>query len=111
MSSLQPVTPAALDRIVKQCLAKEPDERWQTASDLCRELQWIKDGGGQVAIPAPLPVERAKPAWRKLLPWSVAVVLLISAALLAWTHFREAPPAPQPVTRLALALPAGQHLA
>ena len=35
MSSLQPMTPPALDRVVKRCLAKEPDERWQTASDLC----------------------------------------------------------------------------
>src|SRR5215469_16753801 len=33
MSSLQPMTPPALDRAVKTCLAKEPDERWQTASD------------------------------------------------------------------------------
>ena len=31
MSSLQPMTPPALDRVVKKCLAKEPDERWQTA--------------------------------------------------------------------------------
>ena len=31
ISSLQPMTPPALDRVVKKCLAKEPDERWQTA--------------------------------------------------------------------------------
>ena len=36
MSSLQPMTPPALDRVVKRCLAKEPDERWQTASDLAK---------------------------------------------------------------------------
>src|SRR5215469_1071198 len=35
ISSLQPMTPPALDRAVKKCLAKEPDERWQTASDVC----------------------------------------------------------------------------
>jgi len=41
MASLQPMTPAAFDRVIKTCLAKEPDERWQTASDLGRELKWI----------------------------------------------------------------------
>ena len=41
MSALQPVTPAALDRIVRTCLAKDPDERWQSATDLGRELRWI----------------------------------------------------------------------
>jgi putative ABC transport system ATP-binding protein len=35
MASLQPMTPPALDRVVKRCLAKEPEKRWQTASDLC----------------------------------------------------------------------------
>jgi serine/threonine protein kinase len=33
--SLQPMTPPALDRVVKKCLAKEPEKRWQGASDLC----------------------------------------------------------------------------
>src|ERR1700758_1255670 len=31
ISSLQPMTPPTLDRVVKKCLAKEPDDRWQTA--------------------------------------------------------------------------------
>src|SRR3989337_3339234 len=35
ISSLQPITPPALDRVVRTCLAKEPDERWQTARGLC----------------------------------------------------------------------------
>src|SRR5262245_46403316 len=43
ISSVTPVAPAALDRIVKQCLAKDPDERWQSAGDLKRELQWISE--------------------------------------------------------------------
>ena len=42
------MTPPALDRVVKKCLAKEPDERWQTARDLCDELKWIAEGGSQV---------------------------------------------------------------
>jgi eukaryotic-like serine/threonine-protein kinase len=38
MSSLQPMTPPALDRVVKRCLAKVPDERWQSPNDLTNEL-------------------------------------------------------------------------
>src|ERR1700681_2565334 len=43
ISTLQPMTPPALDRVVKTCLAKEPDDRWQSASDLRRELKWIAE--------------------------------------------------------------------
>src|SRR5438445_376261 len=46
MSSLQPMTPPAMDRLVKKCLAKEPEERWQAASDLYDELKWIAAGAG-----------------------------------------------------------------
>ena len=35
--------PPALDRVVTTCLAKDPDERWQTAKDLLRELRWVRD--------------------------------------------------------------------
>jgi serine/threonine-protein kinase len=41
LATLQPLTPAGLDRVVRTCLAKDPDARWQSASDLARELAWI----------------------------------------------------------------------
>jgi eukaryotic-like serine/threonine-protein kinase len=44
ISTLQPLTPPALDRVVNKCLAKDPDTRWQTARDLVDELKWIADG-------------------------------------------------------------------
>ena len=49
VSRQQPLSPPALDRIVRTCLAKDPDERWQSAADLGRELRWIAeaDAGGQ----------------------------------------------------------------
>jgi serine/threonine protein kinase len=34
ISTLQPLTPPALDRVVQTCLAKEPDARWQNAHDI-----------------------------------------------------------------------------
>jgi eukaryotic-like serine/threonine-protein kinase len=43
VSSLQPLAPPALDRIVARCLAKDPDDRWQSARDLALELKWITE--------------------------------------------------------------------
>src|SRR6266851_5487789 len=40
ITQLQPLTPVTLERVVKKCLAKDPDERWQSASDLASELKW-----------------------------------------------------------------------
>ncbi len=70
ISDLQPLTPPALDRIVKQCLAKEPDDRWQTAGDLKRELNWIIEAGSQAGIPAAVAVRRRR---RLKLSWLIAV--------------------------------------
>ena len=41
LSTLQPLTPPALDRLVRRCLKKDPDDRWQTASDVAEELRGI----------------------------------------------------------------------
>src|SRR5262245_42311961 len=41
VSSLQPAAPPALDRIVSRCLAKDPENRWQSARDLALDLRWI----------------------------------------------------------------------
>jgi hypothetical protein len=43
LSSLIPTTPASLDRVVKKCLCKNPDERWQSANDLASALRWSGD--------------------------------------------------------------------
>jgi eukaryotic-like serine/threonine-protein kinase len=50
LSSLQPLTPRALDHVVSQCLAKDPDQRWQSGGDLMRELKWIADIGSTMAM-------------------------------------------------------------
>src|SRR6266851_3484817 len=46
--SIADVAPPALDHVLKTCLAKDPDERWQTARDLKRELEWIANASGEV---------------------------------------------------------------
>src|SRR5438876_937904 len=44
ITQLQPLTPVTLERVVKKCLAKDPDDRWQSAADLASELQWMCTG-------------------------------------------------------------------
>ena len=55
---LQPLTPPLLDHILSRCLAKDPDERWQGASDLTRELRWI-DASGSAGVAASPVAHRA----------------------------------------------------
>jgi len=51
ISQVQPISPPALDRIVKTCIAKDPEDRWQSAGDVGKELKWIAEGS-QVVAPA-----------------------------------------------------------
>src|SRR6516162_9518570 len=52
ISSVKPMTPPMLDHVIRRCLAKELEKRWQTASDVSAELQWIAEGGPQVGLAA-----------------------------------------------------------
>ena len=85
------LSPPALDRIVKVCLAKDPDERWQSMHDLKRELEWMQSAPD--AQPAQAPVRQARP-----IAWIGATAALLLAVLaLAFVHFRESRPAPETV--------------
>jgi len=91
ISVAKPMTPPALDHAIKKSLAKEVDKRWQSAADLAGELQWIAEGGSQGgAAPAPL-VSHHKV--RERLAWSVAALLAVGLAPVAFLHFREKPTA------------------
>ncbi len=49
--TLQPMTPPALDRLVRRCLAKDPDQRWESAHDVADELRWIRQSNGATSGP------------------------------------------------------------
>jgi hypothetical protein len=51
ISALQPLTPQALDHVIQRALAKDPEERWQSAADVKAELKWIATAGNR-AVPA-----------------------------------------------------------
>ena len=89
MASLQPMTPPGLDRIVKRCLAKEPDERWQSANDLANELKWIAEQGSRAAMPAPGTARRKV---REQVAWALAAIALVVATLaIVVLYFRRTP--------------------
>ena len=83
VSTIQPMASPALDRVVRKCLAKSPDDRWQSAGDLLSELEWITETGSQAGIPAPVAAKRSnRERW---LAWIAAglagVLLLVSLAV------------------------------
>src|ERR1700674_5644678 len=51
IGTLQPLTPPALERTIRVCLAKDPEERWQSARDVWSELRWIAEGSSQTGVP------------------------------------------------------------
>src|SRR5215475_3600804 len=53
LKQLQPMTPLVLERVVRKCLAKDPDERWQSATDLASELKWCAESSSPIAAEAP----------------------------------------------------------
>jgi Tol biopolymer transport system component len=92
----KPLTPAAVDRIIKTCLAKDPDDRWQNARDLVRELRWVRRNPGIAA--------GTKAGW---MPWAAAGLLALAVAVV-WRLTGPAI-APQP-TRFRIDPPPGTAL-
>ncbi len=86
ISSLQPLTPPAFDRVVKTCLAKDPEERFSTAHDVELQLKWIAEGGSQAGVPIPVVARRKS---RERLAWAVAGAALASLAVVL-AHFLTA---------------------
>jgi eukaryotic-like serine/threonine-protein kinase len=95
MHELQPLTPPALEHVVKKCLAKEPDDRWQSATDIAEELRWISEAGSQAGVAAPLAARRRT---RERLSWMLHLVTAIVAASLTWGLVERRHKAPRAVT-------------
>src|SRR5258708_13925863 len=111
MSSLQPMTPPALDRVVKKCLRKDRDDRWQSARDVTDELKWIAESGSSAGVSAPTSrVKGIRALGRRELVLGVGTLLLgaVIASLATW-GLKPSPPLQ--VSRLTITLPPGQQLA
>jgi len=99
ITELQPMTPPALDRLIRKCLAKDPDARWQSTADVADELRWITEAGSQVGTPT---VGRARRRIRELLSWG-ATAAMAAIALMMWLLAET--PTPPRLLHLSVTLP------
>jgi eukaryotic-like serine/threonine-protein kinase len=76
ISQLQPMTPPALDRLVRTCMAKDPDERWQSAHDVAAELKWIQGTGSLTGSTAAVLIKTSR---RERILWLGALALALAA--------------------------------
>ena len=104
ISSIQPMTPPALDRVVRTCLEKDPEDRWQTAHDVALQLKWIEEGGSAAGVPRPVATRRRG---RERIAWMVATVAIVAAAALAVIQFMRPAPEPAQSIRFLIDAPPG----
>ncbi len=95
------MTPPALDHVVRKCLEKDPDDRWQSARDVMAELHWIAEGGSRVGLPA---VVMARRRVRERLAWTAFALAALAAATFALAWARRAPQ-PAPLVRFSIPNP------
>src|SRR5262249_3559575 len=108
VSNLQTVAPPELDQLLAMCMAKDPNDRWQSAHDVTAQLKWIveRTSPQRLAPPAGVKVQR-----RQHLTVALVVVLaaiaLVSLGTLAYDRFR---PVAESAVRFSVPLPEGTTL-
>ncbi len=104
ISAVVAVSPPALDSLVRGCLAKDPEERWQTVHDVRLQLEAISEEDGASALPAMITSRR----WlNERGPWALALGIGM-AALLAITQLGRS--LPQTPARFLIAPPGNTTL-
>ena len=89
ISTVQPMTPPALVQVVKTCLGKDPEERFQTVHDLKLQLKWIAEASAsQLAAPAQVRARRV--VQKRTLMTAAAVGWILAAAALAIFFYTRA---------------------
>src|SRR5205807_576463 len=83
--------PERLRHVIEGCLEQDPAERWQTSSDVRKELQWAANSPHLDGAPEP---DRARRSW---LAWSVGALLAVTSAVALWSPWRTPPAAPETV--------------
>ena len=89
ISAAKPLTPPAFEHVVKTCLHKNPEERFQTAHDVRLELKWIAENRSS-SSPALPPASRPR---RERLAWAAVVLVAVVAGVVSGAFFRPSQPA------------------
>lgn len=92
ITQLQPLTPPGLERVVRACLAKAPEDRWQHAGDIARQLAWLasETESGTVAPASGVLPGAARPARRRTPVLALAVLALVAVIVVGAAAFRGA---------------------
>jgi eukaryotic-like serine/threonine-protein kinase len=106
VSSFSGMSPPPLDRLIRKCLAKDPAERWQDASDLRDELRWISEEPWPIGTPASA---RPRPQAREWVAWALFALAVAGLGALVPSSVRREP-APH-VVRFTLGPPEGAMFA
>ena len=105
--SLKPLTPPSLDHAIRRCLAKDPEERWQTARDLALELKWIAETGSQTTAAASL---ETKWQIRQRIVWAFAAICLLAMLAFATALWLRPAARVQPIRASLLPPPSSSFL-
>jgi serine/threonine protein kinase len=109
MREFQPLTPPALEQIVKACLAKDPDERPQNAHDLKLQLEWTRESSGssqsRLAQPAQTIAPPTAPEASRRRIASVILATVVGTLLVAGALAYFFKPQPAPAERLEFSIP------
>jgi serine/threonine protein kinase len=84
ISVLKPMTPPVVDHAIRRCLAKDPDDRWQTARDLALEMKWIAEVG---PLPGAASPSSTKKQVSPAMAWGFAATCLLALVAIVATLF------------------------
>lgn len=96
VSAVLKTSPAALDRLVRTCLAKSPEDRFQSALDVKLELKWLS-----MAQPEPAPAQPKLAGWIPYVTIIALTAIAVIAAILLWSRSTQ----PSPAMQFTAALP------
>ncbi|HEY0701558.1 MAG TPA: protein kinase [Candidatus Acidoferrales bacterium] len=93
--TIKPLAPASLEHVVRRCLAKDPDDRWQTGRDLAGELRWVSESASSTASQtgvAAIHGDSTAPAQKAAtwVGWAVAgaLALMLLGGVMWWRNSR-----------------------